>query len=94
MSPDETAAIRAQLARRLDEAGRPRASVTLSLRTSVAVDDAARARPSARTLETLRRDRDAYARAGIDHLVVGLRPAESVERLEALYADTAAALLD
>ena len=88
---DEVASIGARLASRLQVAGRQRAAVTLSLRTSVAVD--ADASPPAPTLETLRRDRDAYAQAGVDYLVVGPRQPASVDHLETWFARAAAALI-
>ncbi len=94
LSPDETAPIGAQLARRLHDAGRPQTGFTLSLRTSVFVNSDARAhRPVSWTLETLRRARDAYARVGVDYLVVGPRQAASVEQLEAMLAAAAATLV-
>ena len=89
LSPDETAAVAAQLDRALRDAGRSRSGFTLSLRASLSTTGDGRA---ASTLDTLRRDRDAYVRAGVDYLVVGARPVDSIERLEATFADAAAAL--
>ena len=91
LSPDDAATIGTQLDRRLHAAGRARAGVTLSLRTSVLVRGASGADPSW-TPETLRRDRDAYARAGIDYFIVAPRAADSVEQLEAAFTDISAAL--
>jgi hypothetical protein len=42
--------------------------------------------------DAIRRDRDAYARAGLDYLVAGLRQARSVDELEEALAATADAL--
>jgi probable F420-dependent oxidoreductase len=92
LSPDDAAAVGAQLTRRLHEAGRARTSVTLSLRTGVSVHGDAQAHDAAWTPETLRRDRDAYARAGIDYFIVALRGAGTVEQLEAAFTEIAAAL--
>ena len=94
LSPAEAAPIGAALADRLRDAGRPRASFTLSLRVSVAANADARAQSAASpTAEALRRDREVCARAGVDYLVVGPRQATSIEQLEATFTDVAAALI-
>jgi len=94
LSAAEIAPIGTRLAERLQTAGRRRGDFTLSLRTSVvANDDAPAQQGTAGTLETLQRERDAYARAGVEYFVVGPRPPASIERLEAMFTDIAAALL-
>jgi probable F420-dependent oxidoreductase len=94
LAAEEIAPIATRLAQRLHDAGRPRTGFTLSLRMSVTVPaggGAAHAR--AVDADTLRRDRDAYARAGVEYLVIGPRQARSAVQLGACLADTAAALL-
>jgi len=90
---EEIAPIAARVAESLRAAQRTRAGFTLSLRKGVLMTgdgDADRALYGA--ADKVRRDRDAYARAGIDYLVVSPRQATSVEQLEAAYEHAAALL--
>jgi probable F420-dependent oxidoreductase len=86
----------AELARRLTAAGRSRTGFVLSLRQPVLVsaDPRAADRPLCGSVEKVRRDRAAYADAGIDYLVVSPRRGISVDALEADIDAAATALLD
>jgi probable F420-dependent oxidoreductase len=89
LSPEEIAPIGAQFAARLHAAQRERSTLTLSLRSSVTVGD----RRTPDGVDRLRDNRDAYARAGVDYLVVGPRQAASVDQLQEAHASIAAALI-
>lgn len=95
VSPEEIAPIASRLADRLHEAGRPRAGFTVSLRKGIRVGTDLHGAPRALygTVQKVRDDRDAYARAGVDYLVVSPRQAKSVDQLEAALEESAAALL-
>ncbi len=80
--PDEIPAARTALRTALAATGRSPDSCTLSLRRSLGGG-----------AEELRRDGDAYARAGLDYLVVSPRRGASVDALETAIADVAGALL-
>jgi probable F420-dependent oxidoreductase len=83
------------LARRLAGAGRSRAGFALSVRQSVLVsaDPPTAEHPLVGTAEKVRRDREAYADAGIDYLVVSPPRGTSVDALDAAIAAAAEALL-
>jgi probable F420-dependent oxidoreductase len=94
LRPDEVSRIGAELADRLRDAGRTRRSMILSVRSGVVANGDARAGGRAPwTGATLRSDRDAYVGAGVDYFIVAPRQADSVERLEAVLEEVAAALL-
>ena len=80
---DDIAARAAQLETDLAAAGRPRAGFTLSLRKAV----------SGEALRDLRRQRDAYAAAGVEYLVVSPPRTTSRAALEQSIDALAAALL-
>ena len=96
VAPPDIGARAADLADRLRDAGRARAGFALSLRAPVVVDAAYRggARALCGPPDKVRRDRDAYAHAGLDYLVVSPRQATSIEQLDAALGHTADALLD
>ena len=62
--------------------------MTVSLRKGVVVQSDAGARPLYGNRDAIRRDRDAYAAAGLDYLVANLRqartPDELVEAMDAV----------
>ncbi len=87
LAPDEIAPINERLAARLHAARRERSAFSLSLRSSVTVDDE-------RSVKELRGNRDAYVRAGVEYLVVGPRQARTVDQLEEAYGSIAATVLD
>ena len=80
--PEEIPAARAALHAALAAAGRAPESCTLSLRSALAVgDDAPAGRPLSGPPAALRRDRDAYADAGLEYLVVSPRRSDDVDAL-------------
>lgn len=95
LSPDEVAERVAALRAHAGAAGRCAATPTVSLRKGVIVrrEDRPGDKPLYGSADKVRRDRDAYAAAGVDYLVLGLRRAASVEALEAALDATAGALL-
>jgi probable F420-dependent oxidoreductase len=95
LAPEELAPRVAALRSSLVAAGRDPASVQVSLRKGVLVQPSLPGDEKALygTVEKIRRDRDAYARAGVDYLVVNLRQAKTIEALEAALDATAQALL-
>jgi probable F420-dependent oxidoreductase len=82
---DEIVSIGARLAEELRAAGRAREGFVLSLRASLVPDAALRDR--------LRRERDAWAAAGIEYLVLGLRVTTTVDDFEAAMVTCAEAAL-
>jgi len=91
--PEEIAPQIAALRSSLEAAGRDPGCVTVSLRKGVLVQDDDRdAKPLYGTPDKIRRDRDAYARAGVDYLVVNLRQARTLSALEEALEATVEAL--
>jgi len=95
LDPDEAAASVARLRERLAASDRTDDDVVVSLRKGILVRQADRPDDKALygTPEKIRRDRDAYARAGVRHLVSNLRRAESADDLERALEEAAAAML-
>jgi probable F420-dependent oxidoreductase len=94
LSPAELAPLAAELRARATRYGRDPTAITVSLRKGVLVGDApAAARPLYGTPDAVRRDLDAYAAAGLDYLVAGLRQARSADALAAALRDVGAALV-
>jgi probable F420-dependent oxidoreductase len=96
LAPEEVEERVGALRARLAEAGRDPASVVVSLRKGILVRGSDREgdKPLYGTPEKIRRDRDAYARAGVGYLVSNLRRAASVEELEEAMAGVAEAFAD
>jgi probable F420-dependent oxidoreductase len=96
LAPGDVVPIATAVDDRLQAAGRRRTAFILSMRKGVLVDPDLRdvERPLYGSIEKVRRDRDTYARAGIDYLVVSPRQAPSADALESAMAHTAAALLE
>jgi probable F420-dependent oxidoreductase len=94
LSPAELRSRVADVRRLLQAAGREPGSVTVSLRKGVLVQDSAGVDEKALygTPEKIRRDRDEYAEAGVDYLVVNLRQASGIDALEAALDATVDAL--
>jgi hypothetical protein len=97
VTPDQLPPIAEAVAAQLASAGRARRDFTISLRTAVRVDPALfdAAQPLFGSTDAVRRARDAYARAGLEYLVVSPRPrqAQSLDDLEAAVEAAATALL-
>ena len=95
LAPEELAPRVAALRSAVVAAGRDPASVQVSLRKGVLVEPtlAEDAKPLYGTVDKIRRDRDAYARAGVDYLVVNLRQAKTIAALEEALDASAQALL-
>jgi probable F420-dependent oxidoreductase len=95
LGPQEVAAIAVRMSERLRDCGRPRGGFTLSLRKGVliAADGGGTERALYGSAEKVRRDRDAYAQAGLDYLLVSPRQAATVAELETAIEQAAAALL-
>jgi probable F420-dependent oxidoreductase len=95
LDPDEAAASVARLRERLAASDRADDDVVVSLRKGILVRQADRPDDKALygTPEKIRRDRDAYARAGVRHLVSNLRRAESADDLVRALEEAAAAML-
>jgi probable F420-dependent oxidoreductase len=81
---EEIMPIAAQIADRLRAAGRQRQDFVLSLRATVV--------PEAALRDRLRQRRDAWAEAGIDYLVIGLRVRTTADDFEAAMITCAAAV--
>jgi probable F420-dependent oxidoreductase len=94
LSPDEVAERVAALRGRLDASGRAASEIVVSLRKGILLRDADRDgdKPLYGTADKLRRDRDAYAAAGVRYLVSNLRRSASVAELEESMAGVADAL--
>jgi len=95
LSPEEVETSVARLRERLAARGRDGAGFVVSLRKGILVRRADRSDDKALygTPAKIRRDRDAYARAGVGYLVSNLRRAESVDDLERALEEASAALL-
>lgn len=92
--PEEIPAARAALHAALAAVGRAPDSCALSLRSALAVGaDASAARPLSGGPAKVRRDRDAYAQAGLDYLVVSPRRTATVDELADAIDVAADALL-
>ena len=94
LTPDELAPLVVHLRERLGAHGRSADAVTVSLRKGVLVRNAepAAERPLYGDRDTIRRDLNAYRRAGLDYLVANLRQAKSADDLAAALADVAGVL--
>ena len=88
--PEELAPLVRELRARVTSAGREPEAVTVSLRKGVLVGG--RGRPLYGDREAIQRDLEAYRKAGLAYLVVGLRAAKSVEDLERAMGDVVGAL--
>jgi probable F420-dependent oxidoreductase len=92
LTPDELRTAAAQLRTAAEAQGRDPASITISLRKGV-LPDSTDARPLYGSRDQIRRDLDAYAKAGVTYLVASLRRATSPADAEHALEATAAALL-
>ena len=93
LTPDDVAVRVARVRTELARAGRDATRFTVSLRKGIVVRGTDDERPLYGTVAKIRRDVAAYAAAGIDYLVLGLRQAATVEALEAALDAVAEALL-
>jgi probable F420-dependent oxidoreductase len=93
LAPDEAAAAVARLRAEAVAAGRDPGALTVSLRKGVLPGDDA-SRPLYGDRAKIRRDLDAYARAGVDYVVASLRRAATAEDAERALEATASALTD
>lgn len=95
LAPDEVERQLAGLPEIARAAGRDPATLTISLRKGILVRPADQPddKPLYGTPAKIRRDRGAYARAGVQYLVSNLRQAKTVDQLEVALEEAAAALL-
>jgi len=91
LAPAELSPLVARLRERVAAHGREPETVTVSLRKGVLVGTD-RSRPLYGDADKLRRDLDAYRKAGLDYLVVGLRQARTADALSQAMADVVAAV--
>ncbi|TMA36768.1 MAG: TIGR03619 family F420-dependent LLM class oxidoreductase [Deltaproteobacteria bacterium] len=91
LAPAELAPVVVRLRERVAAHGRQPGTVTVSLRKGVLVG-AESSRPLYGDADKVRRDLDAYRKAGLDYLVVGLRQAKTADALSRAMADVARAI--
>ena len=93
LTPDEIRAAVQQLHAEANAQGRDPASLSISLRKGV-LPGSTEARPLYGSRDQIRRDLEAYAKAGVTYLVASLRRATTESDAERALEATAAALLD